>query len=94
MARLIRRTVFWLIFVGLLAAAYIVGRNYVRDHPQDVPWTPLALDDPIGAFTLRKLVGLSGDAAACRARRHQLRPIYLVLFLGTEAKAARMASDQ
>jgi hypothetical protein len=66
-ARLIRTTVPWLILLALLAALFVLGRDYVRKHPQDVPWTPLRLDDPIGAFTLRKLVSLSDEPAQCRA---------------------------
>ncbi len=67
MARLIGTALLWLALLALIAAAYIHGRNYVRTHPQDVPWTPLRLDDPMGAFTLRKLVSLSEDPAHCRA---------------------------
>ena len=67
MARLIRSSMPWLILLALIIAAYIYGRDYVREHPQDVPWTPLRLDDPVGAFTLRKLVSLANDPAQCRA---------------------------
>jgi hypothetical protein len=56
----------WLALIALIAAAWIFGRNYVRDHPQDVPWTPLRLDDPIGFFTSRKLARLADDPALCR----------------------------
>jgi hypothetical protein len=66
-ARLIGRAVPWLILLVLVAAAYIYGRDWVSRHPQDVPWTQLRLDDPVGAFTLRKLVSLSDDPAQCRA---------------------------
>jgi hypothetical protein len=66
-ARLIRKAVPWLILLAILAAALFYGRDYVRKHPQDVPWTPLRLDDPIGRFSLRKLVALSDDPAQCRA---------------------------
>jgi hypothetical protein len=66
-ARLIRRAVPWLLFLALIAAGYLFGRDYVAKHPQDVPWTALRLDDPVGAFTLRKLSRLSQDAAQCRA---------------------------
>lgn len=66
MARLIRRAIPWLLLVGLLVAGYVYGRDYVRNHPQNVPWTALRLDDPIGTFTLRKLSALSGDGAQCR----------------------------
>ncbi len=39
----------------------------VRGRPQDLPWTPLDLGQPVGLFTGRKLTALTGDAAACRA---------------------------
>lgn len=62
-----RRALWWLLFLILLAAAYLYGREYVRRHPQDVPWTMLSLGDPIGLFTLRKLVALEERPAQCRA---------------------------
>jgi hypothetical protein len=46
-------------FLGLL------GWGYARNHPEDVPWTPLDLAQPVGAFTRAKLAGTHG--AACRA---------------------------
>ena len=67
MARLIRIAIVWLVLLGLALAAYLYGREYVRRHPQDVPWTELQLDDPIGMFTLRKLVALEEQPALCRA---------------------------
>ena len=67
MARLTRTLLPWLILLALLAALFFWARDYVRRHPQDVPWTPLRLDDPIGRFTLRKLVSLSDDPGQCRA---------------------------
>ena len=36
-------------------AAFLFGRDYVREHPEDFPWTQLSLDQPIGRFTGRKL---------------------------------------
>ena len=53
--------------IVLLAAAALFARDYIRSHPQDVPWTDLRLQDPIGAFSARKLAALGGDAAQCRA---------------------------
>lgn len=38
---------------------------YVRDHPEQFPWTPLSLADPVGPFTARKLAALNGDPAQC-----------------------------
>ena len=66
MARLIRIAFGWVIVGAILALAYLYARDYVRRHPQDVPWTALRLDDPIGMFTLRKLASLADDAAQCR----------------------------
>ena len=63
MARLIG----WLVFLAILAGAYLFARDYVRRHPQDVPWTRLELDDPIGKFTGRKLAELTDEPAQCRA---------------------------
>ena len=73
MARLIRIAIVWLVLIGLGVAAYLYARDYVRRHPQDVPWTALRLDDPIGMFTLRKLAALEDDPAQCRALLAQAR---------------------
>ena len=67
MARVIRIAATWALVLGALAVAYLFARDYVRRHPQDVPWTDLRLDDPIGVFTLRKIAALADDAATCRA---------------------------
>ena len=62
------RYAFGLLFLLIsIAAAYLLARDYIRDHPQDVPWTELDLSDPIGAFTGRKLAKLSDDPAQCLA---------------------------
>lgn len=66
MARLTRIVAVWAIILAIAALLYDLGRDYVRKHPQDVPWTPLALDDPVGTFTLRKVNGLIDDPAQCR----------------------------
>lgn len=49
-----------------LAAGFFFGRDYVRRHPQDVPWTELELGHPIGRFTASKIAGLRDDPAQCR----------------------------
>ncbi|EJL25547.1 extensin family protein [Novosphingobium sp. AP12] len=51
----------------LMACLFMAGRSWLRDHPQHDPWTPLALDDPAGWATSRKLAALRGDAVQCRA---------------------------
>ena len=65
--RRLRRALWWLLFLILLGAAYLYARDYVRRHPQDVPWTALDLRHPVGRFTLRKLVLLGDHPAQCRA---------------------------
>ena len=62
-----RRALWWLLFLILVGAAYLYAREYVRRHPQDVPWTALDLRHPVGRFTLRKLVSLGEQPAQCRA---------------------------
>ncbi|QNA83435.1 extensin family protein [Sphingomonas sp. So64.6b] len=39
----------------------------LRGRPQDLPWTPLDLSQPVGMFTGRKLAGLTHDFPKCRA---------------------------
>ena len=67
MARITRRLLGWLLFLALVGLAYLWGRDHVRRHPQDVPWTKLSLTDPVGRFTGRKLAALARDPAQCRA---------------------------
>ncbi len=60
----ILKFLFWLALIGFLA---MLLYGYSRNHPEDMPWTGLDLTQPVGAFTGRKLVGLRGEAAECRA---------------------------
>ena len=56
-----------LLLLGLLLFAGLLLYGYARSHPEDMPWTPLDLTQPVGAFSGRKLAGLSGNAGQCRA---------------------------
>ena len=56
-----------LIFLVIAVLGLLEGRDYVRRHPQDVPWTELSLTDPIGRFTRRKLTSLGADPGLCRS---------------------------
>jgi hypothetical protein len=60
-----------LVLLLLPAAALVLGglalRDYARRYPQNLPWTALDLRQPVGTFTGRKLAGLAGDPARCRA---------------------------
>ena len=67
MARLIRRALWWLLLAIVLGAAYLYAREYIRRHPQDVPWTRFDLRHPIGLFTVQKLAALGDRSAQCRA---------------------------
>jgi hypothetical protein len=73
--------------LGLIGFAAFLAWGYARNHPEDVPWTKLDLARPVGAFTGRKLAGLSGESKECRAllRRAGIR---------FEALVARRAGAQ
>ena len=58
------RTIVWL---ALLAAIAFALYAFSRSRPQDVPWTPLDLSQPVGMFTRGKIGDLAGDFAGCRA---------------------------
>ena len=64
--RALRRTVAVLVVLALTALALFLGWAAMRGRPQDLPWTPLDLGQPIGMFTGRKLTGLTDDFPACR----------------------------
>ena len=70
---MIRKLAGWLIVLALLGVAFLAGRDYVRRHPQDVPWTRLDLRDPPGLFTGRKLARLGDEPAQCRMLLRQAR---------------------
>lgn len=64
-----RRTFHRWLWLGLAAIllpiAVIEGGAYIAAHPQEVPWTRLALDQPIGRFTGPKLAALGDDPRRC-----------------------------
>ena len=60
-----RRLLAWLVVLVLLALGGLAARDYVRRHPQDVPWTRLDLSRPVGAFTGRKLAALRDEPGRC-----------------------------
>ncbi len=54
----------------LLVVAFAIGLalySWGKGHPQDLPWTPLSLADPVGRFTHYKIARLRDDFPACRA---------------------------
>lgn len=57
---------FLVTFFVVMVAALLVYSTILKDRPQDLPWTKLDLDEPIGFFTGRKLARLDGQFAYCR----------------------------
>jgi hypothetical protein len=67
------RFAFGLLFALVcLAGLVLTARDYVRRHPQDVPWTELDLRHPIGRFTGRKIAALGDEPAQCRLLLRQV----------------------
>lgn len=48
----------FLLFAALLTFGGVLFYGYMRNHPQDLPWTALDLAQPVGVFTGRKLTAL------------------------------------
>lgn len=65
--RRVRRVARALIWSGVALAAALAFVVLTRTRPQDVPWTPLDLAQPVGLFTGRKIAMLGDDPAQCRA---------------------------
>lgn len=63
----LKQTLWVLLVFALIAGGALLLLMWTRSRPQDVPWTPLDLSQPIGAFTGRKLAGLGADDGQCRA---------------------------
>lgn len=56
-----------LLFLLVAASAALLLYGYARNHPEDLPWTPLDLSRPVGAFTGQKLAALGDEPELCRA---------------------------
>lgn len=55
------------IMLLLVAAALLIAVAVLRPASQDLPWTPLTLDAPIGLFTGRKIAQLTVDRSTCHS---------------------------
>ena len=66
MTRAARRTAGWVVALSLLLVAGLFAWSWAKRHPQDLPWTPLDLTQPVGLFTGRKLTALHDDLPVCR----------------------------
>lgn len=70
------RVILWgLVLLAIGFALYAL----VRNRPQDLPWRPLDLSEPVGMFTGRKLAGLADDFPRCRQLLEQAGVHYLPL---------------
>jgi hypothetical protein len=65
--RSLRRTIGWLVALAVIAAAALLLWAFAKGRPQDMPWAPLDLGQPIGLFTGRKLTALTQDFPQCQA---------------------------
>ena len=84
--------------MGCLLALALLAYAWLRQRPQDLPWTELDLAQPIGLFTGRKLAALTGDAAACKALLDRAGVDYVALEPGgadqcAYADAVRLRAD-
>ena len=66
--------------IAICAAVLVLaGWGLLRGGAGDLPWAPLDLGDPVGAFTVRKLAALRGDFPQCRALLDRSGVHYTVL---------------
>jgi hypothetical protein len=65
--RAVRRTLGWIVALAVIAGLGLIIWSTLRGRPQDLPWTPLDLGQPIGLMTGRKLNAQTQSYPACRA---------------------------
>lgn len=64
--RRVRQTTRAIVWLLVLLAIGFALYALVRNRPQDMPWRPLDLSEPMGMFTGRKLAGLADEFPKCR----------------------------
>ncbi|MDO7834664.1 extensin family protein [Sphingobium sp. HBC34] len=87
--RRLRLILLWRVLVWsavLLLALWAYG--WIRQRPQDLPWTDLDLGQPVGLFTGRKLAALTGDSARCQALLDRAGIAYVAMKPGGAAQCA------
>ncbi|NWK98125.1 extensin [Sphingobium lactosutens] len=77
-----------LVLLGGVLILLFLGYAYLRQRPQDLPWTDLDLGQPVGLFTGRKLVALTGDTARCRALLDRAGVAYVAMKPGGAEQCA------
>ncbi|MES3092891.1 extensin family protein [Sphingomonas aerolata] len=65
--RAVRRALGWAVALAVIAGLGLILWSTLRGRPQDLPWTPLDLGQPIGLMTGRKLNALTQSYPACQA---------------------------
>lgn len=61
----LRRLLLHALLLSIVAGLVLAFLAQFRRSPQDLPWTALDLSQPVGAFTGRKLAGLTDNAPRC-----------------------------
>lgn len=61
------KVVRFLVAIALIALAVLLGRAWLRDHPEYDPRAPLDIDQPDTWVTARKFASLRDDRDVCRA---------------------------
>lgn len=58
-----------LLLLAFAAFLALLAWGYARNHPEEMPWTPLDLSQPVGAFTRVKLAASRGPECRALLRR-------------------------
>ena len=72
----------WFLPLALLVAMALAAlwvRDRAQRFPQDFPWTPLDLEQPVGTFTGRKIAALGDDPGQCRGLLTQAKITFTAL---------------
>lgn len=64
---MVKRLTRLLVWSAVLLALVLAGFVVTRARPQDTPWAPLDLGQPVGLFTGRKIAALGEEPGQCRA---------------------------
>ncbi|BBD97040.1 extensin [Sphingobium amiense] len=92
---IVRRILILAVILFLLLLAF----GWLRQRPQDLPWTPLDLSQPVGLFTGRKLAALTQQPASCKALLDSAGVDHVALHPGGSGQcrysdAVRLRSDR
>lgn len=74
-----RRIVTAMLIAAIVLVLIFSAWAFLRGRPQDLPWTPLDLGQPVGMFTGRKLAALTQDFGTCQRLLDKAGVNYTVL---------------